>query len=58
MSEFDKYLCCDAMGGKEDCCGILEWKADGRVICSECGMEFDVKPILKKVLDGAFNETN
>ena len=44
MSELDKHLSCDAMGGPDGCCGCLEWKADGSVICNECGTEFDVKP--------------
>lgn len=44
MSELDKFLSCDAMGGPDGCCGCLEWKADGRVVCNECGTEYDVKP--------------
>lgn len=44
MSKLDKFLSCDAMGGSDGCCGYLEWKSDGRVICNECGTEYDVKP--------------
>lgn len=41
----ENFISCDAMGGQEGCCGYLEWKADGRVICNECGIEYVVKPI-------------
>lgn len=26
-----------------DCCGILYWSHDGRILCNECGAEFVLK---------------
>ena len=28
----------------DDCCGVLYWSADGKILCNECGMEFDIVP--------------
>lgn len=31
---------CSAIAG--DCCGVLYWADDGRMLCNECKKEFDV----------------
>ncbi len=27
----------------DDCCGVLYWSADGKILCNECGKEFDLR---------------
>lgn len=39
----DYAINCGAMGkGDDSCCGCIYWSADGKLICNECGSEYDL----------------
>ena len=56
MGIVDNCLSCDAMGGPDGCCGVLEWKESGEVVCNECGLIFEIHPKDQAHLDSIAQE--
>ncbi len=43
-TDLGHVISCDAMGGPDGCCGVLDWKDNGEVVCNECGLKWSISP--------------
>ena len=54
-SIYDHVINCGAMGkGDDSCPGCIYWSAEGKLLCNECGIEYELVEIKKENLKNIF----